>query len=86
MLVISVTRNFENIHYQYLVGGIPDSAWKGWSYRILNFFEQPGLQTWWEHHKSAYSPDFRDFVERGKGDSAYQATTLLSVQATPTEQ
>ena len=65
MMVVSGTRNFENIHYQYLAGGVSEAAWEGWSNRILTFFNQRGLQPWWEHHKAAYSPDFREFVEKG---------------------
>jgi len=77
MLVVSVTRNFENIHYQYLIGGIPDNAWAGWSSRIVNFFEQPGLKVWWDYHKHACTPEFGTFVENGKG-TIENRTVLLS--------
>ena len=78
MLAVSVTRNFENIHYQYLVGGIPESAWAGWSFRIVNFLGQPGVKVWWGHHQSAYSPEFRSFVESGMGDLENPGAVLIS--------
>ncbi|MEQ8693952.1 MAG: hypothetical protein RIC85_01315 [Gammaproteobacteria bacterium] len=82
MLVVSGTRNFENIHYQYLAGGISEAAWEGWSNRILTFFNQPGLRPWWEHHKAAYSSDFREFVDDGiKGMSA--GPSIIGRQASP---
>lgn len=66
MQLISVTRNFENIHYQYKCGGIPETAWSGWSYRIVSFFATPGVKAWWPEHKRGYSSDFIEFVESGR--------------------
>ena len=83
-LVVSGTRNFENIHYQYLVGGISEAVWKGWSIRILTFFNQPGLRPWWEHHKAAYPADFREFVERGVTEMP-AGTSIIGRQAPPNE-
>ena len=77
MLVVSVTRNFENIHYQYLAGGITDSAWNGWSARMLGFFGQPGIQPWWEDHKAAYSTEFQQFVENGRANDTETPSPVL---------
>ena len=42
MLVGSLVRHFENIHFQYRAGAIDDSVWNGWSSRILGTFDNPG--------------------------------------------
>ena len=42
-LIVSLMRNFENIHYQYCSGAISPDAWEGWSHRILAFSNQPGV-------------------------------------------
>ena len=83
-LVVSGTRNFENIHYQYLAGGLSKGAWEGWSSRILTFFNQPGLKTWWERHKGAYSPDFQEFVEKGIKETP-SGSSILSRQGPPSK-
>ena len=82
MLVVSATRNFENIHFQYISGGISEAVWKGWSIRIVGFFSQPGLKSWWEHHKTAYSDDFNEFVETGR-KTASDGPAVMSKPAPP---
>ena len=78
MLVVSVTRNFENIHYQYLAGGISESAWAGWSVRISTFFQQPGTRSWWEHHHSGYATEFRKFVEKACAEITEPPNVVLN--------
>jgi hypothetical protein len=65
MFMISGVRNFENIHYQYLHGGLTDAVWAGWSERILGLLAQPGAQAWWRRNRQGFSPEFRDFVDGG---------------------
>lgn len=76
MLTISVTRNFENIHYQHQCGGIPEAAWNGWSFRILSFYAAPGNHTLWQKHKRNYSAEFIAFIENGCKQYADNALTL----------
>ena len=64
-LYISLTRNLENIHYQYLEGVISDSTWEGWDSRIHGVFAQPGARGWWAEQSGAYSPAFRELIESG---------------------
>jgi len=76
MLIISVSRNFENVHYQHQCGGIPKAAWNGWSFRILSFYAAPGVQTLWQKHKRSYSVEFMEFIENGCKQYADDAVTF----------
>jgi len=35
LLITSLFRHFENLHYQYLEGAMGNDAWDGWSQRII---------------------------------------------------
>ena len=35
LLLTSLFRHFENLHYQYLEGAMGNDAWDGWSQRII---------------------------------------------------
>ena len=63
LLMTSVIRNFENIHYQYTNGSIDANTWSGWAKRTRSVLAPGGAQAWWRNSKSAYSPGFRRFVD-----------------------
>ena len=57
-------KHYENIYLQYRRGRISEEEWKPCSSHALMFLHQPGVHTWWALRKSAFSPQFRDFLER----------------------
>jgi hypothetical protein len=59
---LSVIRNFENIHYQYINGAIDEDTWSGWAARIKSSFASPGAQAWWRGQAPAFSKAFQDFI------------------------
>ena len=61
-LLVSLLRNFENIHHQFDNGTISKETWLGWSNRIILFLSQPGAKEWWESSQDSYSPKFRAYV------------------------
>ena len=61
-LGLSVVRNFENIHYQYMSGAIDEETWLGWAARIKSSLASPGAQEWWRGQAPAFSKSFQDFV------------------------
>ncbi len=61
-LALSVVRNFENIHYQYISGAIDDGTWSGWAARIKSSLAPAGAQEWWRGQAPAFSKSFQDFV------------------------
>jgi len=42
LLMVSLLRNYENVHFQYLSGALPESSWLGWSSRILGTLNNLG--------------------------------------------
>jgi hypothetical protein len=62
LIMASLVRNLENIHYQYLHGAIDDAAWSGWAKRTHSALEPRGARDWWHTQELAYSPEFRRFV------------------------
>lgn len=66
LMMTSVVRNLENIHYQFSHGAIEESAWRGWAVRIHSFLEPPGARAWWHTQELAYSSEFRHFVNEEK--------------------
>ena len=61
-LLVSLFRNFENIHHQFENGTISQETWTGWSNRIILFLSQPGAEAWWNGNKDSYSPRFCEFI------------------------
>ena len=64
LMLTSVVRNFENIHYQYLTGGITNETWSGWCSRIQTMMQMPGVSAWWGSNKQFYSSQFGEFVSK----------------------
>ena len=65
-LLVSLLRNFENIHHQFDNGTISKETWLGWSNRIIVFLSQPGAKEWWDKSQDSYSPRFRTYVDEAK--------------------
>jgi hypothetical protein len=59
---LSIVRNYENIHYQYISGAIDEDTWSGWAARIKSSLATAGAQEWWRGQAPAFSRAFRDFV------------------------
>ncbi len=66
LLMTSLLRNCENIHYQYINGAIEESTWSGWAERTISVLDPPGARAWWRTTSAAFSPDFQEFVRQAK--------------------
>ena len=62
LLLTSVVRNFENIHYQHSTAAISSDTWSGWSARIYWMMKSPGAMVWWQQNKQYYSSAFGSFL------------------------
>lgn len=63
LMVISIIRAYENLHFQYRSGAIGEEEWEGWEGRIRSNFLSPGYREWWHEQRLAFSPAFRRFIE-----------------------
>jgi len=61
--IFSIFKHFENIHSQRQRRFIDDESWGAWSEHILMYFNQPGVQMWWNLRKGSFDPRFREFLE-----------------------
>jgi hypothetical protein len=66
LLMASLVRNLENIHFQFTHGAIDESAWSGWANRTHAILEPAGARAWWRAQETAYSPEFQRFVNDQK--------------------
>ena len=66
LLMASLVRNLENIHFQFTRGAIDESAWAGGANRTHAILEPAGARAWWRAQETAYSPEFRRFVNEQK--------------------
>jgi hypothetical protein len=66
LIMASLVRNLENIHYQYIHGAIDESTWSGWAKRAHSALEPRGARDWWHTQEAAYSPDFRRFINESR--------------------
>ena len=62
-LAFMVTRNWENIHYQYLNGMVTDSEWAAFRKNLLALFLSPLWQDYWRREHEIYTDRFRSEVE-----------------------
>lgn len=76
LLMVSLLRNYENVHFQYLSGALPGSSWSGWSSRILGTLNNPGALQWWQRQQGAYSQSFQTFVDQAIGKGGETAVPL----------
>ena len=61
--IFALFKHYENMHLQFGKGRISEDEWEPWSNHIQMYFHQPGVQSWWELRRSAFSPRFRDFLD-----------------------
>jgi len=66
LIMASVVRNLENIHFQFTHGAIDESTWAGWANRTHSVLRPAGARAWWRTQEAAYSPMFRRFVNEQK--------------------
>lgn len=56
--------NFENVHYQYQGGFIPDERWEGTRQALMTLFRQPyGVRATYESNPSAWRKSFQAVVD-----------------------
>lgn len=69
-------KHYENIYLQYRRGRITSEEWEPCSNHVLMFLGQPGVRSWWAFRKSAFAPQFRDFLE---GSMASENVTMVAM-------
>lgn len=62
-LLTQLFRIWENVYYQWHQGLLEDWLWRAWQTVILSYFNQPGIQEWWQLRHMAYSEPFQAFLE-----------------------
>ena len=62
-LLTQLFRHWENAFFQHQQGTLAPSLWLTWQRIILSYFHQPGIQEWWQLRRTAYSTEFREFLE-----------------------
>jgi hypothetical protein len=63
LLIMSLFRHFENLHYQYLQGTMDDDTWAGWKRRIIGTLSGEGTTNFWRTQKGVFSPKFQEFID-----------------------
>lgn len=61
-------RYFENMYYQHEKGYLEDEVWLGWKRLMLNYFANPGFQTWWTMRRDVFGEPFTRFLETTSPD------------------
>jgi hypothetical protein len=62
----SLFKNFENAYYQYWQGTLEPGLWEGWSLLMRSYYAKPGVQSWWQLRRRAFSTEFREFLESSR--------------------
>ena len=74
-LLTQLFRHWENAFFQQQQGTLEPSLWLTWQGVILSYFHQPGIQEWWRLRRTAYSTEFREFLEASSPPSSGLRTT-----------
>ena len=52
-------RNWENIHYQYMVGMLSEGEWAGFRLNLKAVMQWDSMRRFWENERHFYSPAFQ---------------------------
>ena len=63
LMMTSVVRNLENIHYQFHSGMLSPDEWQGFLENLRLFFETELFNRYWAMDQRMFSPVFREVVE-----------------------
>lgn len=74
--VFALFKHYENMYLQHKKGRISEAEWEPWSNHIEMYFHQPGVQTWWNLRKAAFSPVFRAFLDASIAPRELSPTAL----------
>jgi len=85
-LLTQLFRHWENAYFQQEQGTLAPSLWETWRGIILSYFHQPGIQEWWQLRRTAYSNEFRGFLEASSPPAASIRTTRQIVEQDSLEQ
>ncbi|GMR14172.1 MAG: hypothetical protein BMS9Abin29_2411 [Gemmatimonadota bacterium] len=86
-LLTQLFRHWENAFFQQEQGALAPSLWLTWQGIILSYFHQPGIQEWWQLRRTAYSNEFREFLEMSSPPpSGLRTTRQIDGQDTVGEQ
>jgi hypothetical protein len=84
-LLTQLFRHWENAFFQHQQGALAPNLWLTWQGIILSYFHQPGIQEWWQLRRSAYSTEFREFLEASSPPpSGLRTTRQLYAKPRPT--
>lgn len=65
--LFSYFKLMEQAWYHHRAGVLDRSQWEGWETSTANYFHSPGVRdTWWPLRRTAYSREFREFLEASK--------------------
>lgn len=70
----NVLKTGELAHMSVLHGELDQEYWEGWLSFYRSYYQTPGMQAYWTERKRAFTPAFRDAVEKWMGDSTAPVT------------
>lgn len=63
MILFSLLKMVETMHFQYLEGAMDSQIWNGWDDIFRQYMVAPGFQQYWQDRRSAFSQRFRLYVD-----------------------
>lgn len=79
-LLLSIVRNYENIHYQYQNGSLDKATWLPWATRIRRASSTPGFREWWPTQRTVFNAAFRELIDSAQ-PTASTATSWSDAEA-----
>lgn len=62
-VLLAVFKLSENAWFQKRQGTLDAEQWEGWDAYARTYFHLPGVQSWWQLRRAAFSRGFRDYIE-----------------------
>jgi len=80
--LFSYFKLMEQAWYQHRSGVLAKSQWEGWEVSTTNYFHSPGIRNiWWPMRRTAYSREFRDFLEASQPHE--ESSSLVDIFGPP---
>jgi hypothetical protein len=76
------TRNWENIHYQFLSGMLTKSEWAAFRQNLKALYQSENWQDYWEREQGIYTEAFRNEIESilleiSSGDTVAESSAIF---------
>ena len=86
-LAYATTRNWENIHYQFLTGMLTETEWIAYRKNLMVLIRSRTYRDYWEREQDIYTESFRAEVARildeiGAGDRTAEKSALFPREGT----